>query len=113
MRISDWSSDVCSSDLLGPGIVVLIDAMPEAHQAERIVLVLRPFDEFGDLVLRADLRKHVEHGLTRAAMCRLPAGRDSGGQVGDGVGARRSREQHGARKTRTSGHRVLIMLQLC
>src|SRR3546814_12585580 len=80
---------------LGPGIVVLIDAMPEAHQAERIVLVLRPFDEFGDLVLRSDLRKHIDNGLVPAAMSRPTEGGGPGGAPVDGIGADRGRERPG------------------
>ena len=40
---------------LGARIVVLVDAMAEAHQAEAVVLVLGALDEFGDAVDRADL----------------------------------------------------------
>src|SRR3546814_15138895 len=36
MRISDWSSDVCSSDLIAPSI-----AFPESHDTERLAVELR------------------------------------------------------------------------
>src|SRR3546814_1535281 len=31
MRISDWSSDVCSSDLAGPSMASRVDAAPTVH----------------------------------------------------------------------------------
>jgi hypothetical protein len=40
---------------LGARIVVLVDPVAEAHQAERIVLVLGACDIFGDVVDMADL----------------------------------------------------------
>src|SRR3546814_2883870 len=33
MRISDWSSDVCSSDLVGPTVLVTCQGDPAKHQA--------------------------------------------------------------------------------
>src|SRR3546814_6243002 len=57
MRISDWSSDVCSSDLGVDPLEVAVDAA-DAHQAQRereeavaFVLGLLPF---GDVVADAD-----------------------------------------------------------
>src|SRR3546814_1973652 len=105
MRISDWSSDVCSSDLwiadaqllqhrfrgllhhLRARIVILVDAVAEAHQAERVLLVLGASDIFGDAVGRADLAQHVERGLVGAAMGRAPEAGDARGDAGGGHGA--------------------------
>src|SRR3546814_2007157 len=86
MRISDWSSDVCSSDLLGGGllhhlrarIVILVHAVAEAHQPERIVLVFRAGDIFGDAIGGADLVQHVERGLVGAAVRGPPQTGDTG-----------------------------------
>src|SRR3546814_16018670 len=41
MRISDWSSDVCSSDLIG--IEFLADLIDRAHRNERILEFVRGF----------------------------------------------------------------------
>src|SRR3546814_14796117 len=45
MRISDWSSDVCSSDLLGLGVVALIDDA-EAEGTEVAALMRSVIDQF-------------------------------------------------------------------
>ena len=57
---------------LGARIVVLVDPVAEAHQPERIVLILGALDEFGDALDPADLREHLERGLVGAAMRRAP-----------------------------------------
>ena len=44
---------------LRPRIVVLVDAVAEAHEAERIVLVLGALDELRNAVDRADLLQHL------------------------------------------------------
>src|SRR3546814_8302241 len=94
MRISDWSSDVCSSDLLvagllhhlGARVVVFVDPVPEAHEAEGIVLVLGALDKLGDAVLGADLGQHLQHRLVGAAVRRAPQRGDAGGDAGEGIG---------------------------
>ena len=53
-------------------IEVLVNAVTEAHQAERIVLVFRLFDVLADLADITDLFEHVEHGFIGAAVCRAP-----------------------------------------
>src|SRR3546814_1300881 len=90
MRISDWSSDVCSSDLFGGGllhhrgarIIVLVNPVAKAHQAERIVLVLGAGDIFRNPVGRANFPQHVERSLVRAAMRRAPQTRSEERRVG-------------------------------
>ena len=79
---------------LGARIVVLVDAVAEAHQAETVVLVLRALDVFGDAVDRADLGEHLERRLVGAAMRRAPEAGDAGRDAGERVGARRAREPH-------------------
>src|SRR3546814_6085311 len=62
MRISDWSSDVCSSDLLLRA-VALDDAPPEHHRdairhGERLLLVMGDQDEGdADGALRSEERR--------------------------------------------------------
>src|SRR3546814_5332973 len=34
MRISDWSSDVCSSDLKGPDVQAMLDVIARHHPAD-------------------------------------------------------------------------------
>src|SRR3546814_854480 len=36
MRISDWSSDVCSSDLFGPTVTVRIGAVEQGYMGRRV-----------------------------------------------------------------------------
>ena len=72
---------------LGARIVVLVDAVAEAHQAERIVLVLGALDVLRDAVDGADLLQHLERGLVGAAMGRAPQAGDAGGDAGERIGA--------------------------
>src|SRR3546814_8952928 len=58
MRISDWSSDVCSSDLRG-----------QAHELDPVFLVLHPLDELlHALAGLVDLAQHGQHGFVRPAV---------------------------------------------
>src|SRR3546814_15110236 len=45
MRISDWSSDVCSSDLLSDKRVLLIIVTPDGDVQNRILFVARDYLE--------------------------------------------------------------------
>ncbi len=78
--------------------------MPEAHQAERIVLVLRALQEFRNVLLVADLLQHFEHGLVCAAMGGPPESRDTRGDAGERVSAR------GTRQADRRGRGVLLMV---
>src|SRR3546814_5654773 len=65
MRISDWSSDVCSSDLEGVGSLVRITDF--ASSAPSVPLasarLLAPIDRPGKyLAIGMNYRKHVEEG---------------------------------------------------
>ena len=70
------------------GIEVLVDAVPEAHEPERIVLVLGALDELRDAVDRADLAQHLQARLVGPAVRRAPEAGDPGGDAGEGIGAR-------------------------
>ncbi len=78
--------------------------MAEAHQPERIILVLRTRDEFGDAVGRADLAQHVERGLVGAAMRRAPQSGDAGSDAGERIGTR------GTGQTNGRGRRILLVI---
>jgi hypothetical protein len=71
---------------LGARVEVLVDPVAEAHEAERVVLVLGLGDELRDAVGRADLAQHLQAGLVRAAMRRAPEAGDAGRDAGEGVG---------------------------
>ena len=85
-------------------IVVLVDAVPEAHQAEAVILVLGLFDIFRDAVHAADFVQHVEAGLIGAAMARAPQTSHASGNGREWVRARRAGEADGR------GGRVLLVI---
>ena len=89
---------------LGAGIVILVDAVAEAHEAERVVGVLGTLDELGDPLTVADLAQHLQHRLVRAAMRGTPERGDAGGDAGERIGAR------GARKPHRRGRGVLLVI---
>ncbi len=76
-------------------VEVLVDAMPEAHQLERIVLVLGLRQEFLDVRYVADLVQHGEYGFVRAAVCRSPQSGDAGCDTGERVGTGGAGEAYG------------------
>src|SRR3546814_3120307 len=53
MRISDWSSDVCSSDLYGVSVTDLADALERSNLSAGSNYVRRPGESF---LVRADAR---------------------------------------------------------
>ena len=89
---------------LGARVVVLVDAMPEAHEAEARVLVLCLGNVFGDAVDGADLGQHVERGLIGAAVRRAPEAGDAGRNAGKRVSAGRAGKPH-----RGSGRVLLVV----
>src|SRR3546814_4984667 len=69
MRISDWSSDVCSSDLLDTGTHL---PPPEVSEIHRVMLehLHDLYDFYGDLTGMRVARKHISwytKGLTGSA----------------------------------------------
>src|SRR3546814_3430183 len=84
MRISDWSSDVCSSDLLS--------TLKEAHEAAR--LYLHP----DDIATVGEDTTDGYRNLTIAADPLLPRGsvrlEAGGGEIEDGVRPRIRSEEH-------------------
>src|ERR1700722_260906 len=72
---------------LGARIVILVDAMAKAHQAERIVLVFSLGDIFWNIVDRADFAEHFERRLIGAAMGGPPQAGDARCDTGERIGA--------------------------
>src|SRR5215469_1298446 len=75
-------------------IVVFIHSMTEAVLNFVLVLVLHMTDKFGNILLIADARQHLQHRLIGAAMRGAPQRRDAGGDAGEWVGAARPRIAH-------------------
>src|SRR3546814_146522 len=69
----------------GARIVIFIHTVSKAHQAERIVLVFRSGDIFGDSVDGPDFTKHIESSFVGAAMSRTPKAGDTCRDAGEGV----------------------------
>ena len=82
---------------LGARIEVAIDAVTEAHQLERVFLVLGLVDEALDVFLGlfTDLVEHGQHGFVGAAVCRAPQCRDTGADAGERVGTGGAGQTHG------------------
>ena len=59
------------------GVVRLVHAVAEAHEAEGVALVLGARERLRDVVLAADALQHLQHRLVRAAVCRAPQGGDA------------------------------------
>ena len=57
---------------LGAWVVVLVDPVPETHEAEAVVLVLGATDIFRDALGLADLAQHVQSRLVGAAVRGTP-----------------------------------------
>src|SRR3546814_11195807 len=73
MRISDWSSDVCSSDLIvGSGAAGLAAAMAAANAGQQVLLVEADAELGGGLLSE---RAEVEGQIGRAS-CRGRVGQD-------------------------------------
>ncbi len=88
----------------GPWVAVLVDAVAEAHQFERIVLVLGLGNEGVDVGNIADFIEHGQHGFVGTAVGRAPQRRDAGSDAGERVGARRACQAHGR------GGRILLVV---
>ena len=78
-------------------VEVLVHAVAEAHQAERVVPVLGALDVLRDLGRVADVPEHVDHRLVGAAVGRTPQGRDPRRDAGVGIRAGAARKAHGGR----------------
>src|SRR3546814_9824675 len=76
MRVSDWSSDVCSSDLSRTARIVRDRAHRIVRQDERRAIALLPR---GDVRDRRALQRHhtvslgADHRFPQAALCPHPA----------------------------------------
>ena len=80
--------------------------MAEAHEAERVLLVLRAGNELGDAVGRADLLEHFKAGLVRAPVGGPPETGNAGGDAGKGICA------GGRCKPDGGGRRILFVVRM-
>src|SRR3954454_23162807 len=78
-----------------PGIVILVHAMAEPHEAGMAVLVLRLLDKLRDPADAADLAQHLDHGFVRTAMRRTPKCGDPSRNGGIRRGAGRADQPDG------------------
>src|SRR3546814_8309303 len=81
----------------GARVAVLVDPVTEAHQLERIVLVLGLGDELVDVRDIADFIKHGQYRFVGTAVGRAPECGDTGGDTGERVGTRGACQAHGGR----------------
>ncbi len=68
-------------------IIVFVDAVTKAHQAERIILVFCAANIFRDLVNGTDFGEHFQRGLVGAAMGRAPKAGNTSSNTGKRIGA--------------------------
>src|SRR3546814_11142999 len=97
MRISDWSSDVCSSDLLGRDAAVDLLA-PRGGAADEIVEkghVGVDAAEFVDGGAQPEVMKFVEQHGDRGALHLMLVERLDGGEARGGAGPRAGRSEGG------------------
>ncbi len=57
---------------LGTGVVGLVDAVAEAHEAEGVVLVLGPLQRIRDVLYMPNNLQHAQHGLIGSTVCWPP-----------------------------------------
>ena len=70
---------------LGARVEIFVNPMPEAHQPERVALVLRLGDELVDAINRANLFEHLDDGFVGAAVRRSPQRGDAGSDTSEWV----------------------------
>src|SRR3546814_18423956 len=100
MRISDWSSDVCSSDLVAPMRLIGLRGQPHLHRADHAPVHLRHRENDASLAYAADnippiglavLRPERQHETQRCAAIDAIGERSEEGRVGkEGVSTGRS-----------------------
>src|SRR3546814_10936262 len=77
MRISDWSSDVCSSDLAGAGIDQV-----KAHPVERGLRDIQRLQPFGDIMRPAKEAQRLIVQRLKAQRSAVHPGGRNGAEVG-------------------------------
>ena len=82
----------------GARVVVLVNAVTKAHQAERVVFIFRAAHKFRNMLNGADLFQHTQSRFVRAAVRRSPQRGDARGDTGERVGAGRACGAHGRRR---------------
>ena len=71
----------------GARVVVFVDPVAKAHEADMAGLVFHPGDELGNFRWIADLGEHFERCLVGAAVGWSPQAGDAGGDAGERIGA--------------------------
>ena len=87
-------------------VIVLVNTVTEAHQLERVVLVLGLGDigiDVGDIT---DFVEHVQHRFVGATVCRAPQRGNAGCDTGERVGTRGAGQTHGR------GGSVLLVISM-
>src|SRR3546814_12001093 len=107
MRISDWSSDVCSSDLPGTLVLRQAESVPRAdgthlEGVDRQLEVVDGRRGGGEVEDEVDLARHVNEVGDVAPDERSEEGR--GGKEGVSTGRSRWSPEHLTKKIRTQHH---------
>ena len=87
-------------------VVVLVDAVTKAHEAEWVVLVFGATNEFRDFIDGADFLEHVECCFVSAAMAWAPEACNAGCDTCEWVSTRRACETNSRRR------RVLLVVSV-
>src|SRR3546814_1147346 len=76
MRISDWSSDVCSSDLAVSVVLDFVGGIDAAKHRDLLRLAVRAVDGQGQLHARLEAARHAGdiEGLLAGELQRMAAG---------------------------------------
>ena len=79
----------------GTRVVVLVHAVTEAHQAERVVLIFRTTHELRDVLNGADLFEHLQCCFVGATVCWPPQRSNTGRDTRERVSTRRTGGTYG------------------
>src|SRR5579885_3434870 len=88
----------------GARVVVLVDAVAEAHEPRMAVLLLDALQKLRNSLLGADLGQHLQDRLVGAAMGGAPERGDAGSYAGEGIGTGRAGDAH------RRGGRILLVI---
>src|SRR3546814_20850793 len=94
MRISDWSSDVCSSDLLNPVLMVMV----EPTEGLAPVIVNQMMELFGNLAESGLTILLIEQNLSVVLAVADNVAVMENGRLGEAVSARKLREDIGLQR---------------
>ena len=75
---------------LGTGVVGLVDTVPEAHEAEGVVLVLGPLQRIGDVLHMPNDLQHAQDGLIGPSVGWAPESSNARGNARKWIGLARA-----------------------